>query len=368
MHFAEGPFVTLRNATEPHQIEFIKDGKVEFSTELKNDHWSKTYHKYFVDWEIKLKDKNGNLVTSHKYNASGKRVYIALGSKALGDTLAWFPYVDEFRKKHNCHVIVSTFWGKFFEGQYPELEFVSPGTRVDNIYAMYELGWYYENDKVDYFKQPQDPKTITLQKTATNILGLEYKEIVPKINVPVKERPFKEKYIVFSPHASASAKYWHNERGWQDIINYVTNVLGFKMVMISKEPYDSEWETNKLPRNKKFENIIDATGDHPIEDIMNMIHHSEMYIGVSSGLSWLSWAIHKPVVMISGFSSSWTEFTTKMQRIINKDVCNSCFNNSKLDAGDWNWCPNHKDTPRQFECTKQILSEQVIEGITRSLV
>jgi autotransporter strand-loop-strand O-heptosyltransferase len=368
VHFADGPFVTLRNATEPHQLEFIKDGKVEFSTELKNDHWSKTFHKYFVDWEIKLKDKNGNLITSHKYNASGKRVYIALGSKALGDTLAWFPYVDEFRKKHNCHVIVSTFWNKFFEGQYPELEFVSPGTTVNNIYAMYELGWYYENDKVDYFKQPEDPKTITLQKTATNILGLEYKEIVPKINIPVKEKPFKEKYIVFSPHASASAKYWHNETGWQDVINYVTNVLGFKMVIISKEPYDSEWETNKLPRNKKFENIIDATGDHPIEDIMNMIHHSEMYIGVSSGLSWLSWAIQKPVVMISGFSSSWTEFTTKMQRIINKDVCNSCFNNSKLDAGDWNWCPNHKDTPRHFECTKKITSEQVIEGITRSLV
>ena len=47
------------------------------------------------------------------------------------------------------------------------------GTTVNNIYAMYELGWYYENDKVDYFKQPEDPKTITLQKTATNILGLD---------------------------------------------------------------------------------------------------------------------------------------------------------------------------------------------------
>ena len=48
---------------------------------------------------------------------------------------------------------------------------------------------------------------------------------------------------------------------------------------------------------------------HPIEDIINILHHSEMYIGVSSGLAWLSWSIKKPVVMISGFSSDWTEFT-----------------------------------------------------------
>jgi hypothetical protein len=46
--------------------------------------------------------------------------------------------------------------------------------------------------------------------------------------------------------------------------------------MISKEKYDDAWETAKFPQNKKFENIIDATGDHPIEDIINMLHHSEI--------------------------------------------------------------------------------------------
>ena len=372
VNFVDGPYACLRDSNKEYIVDFINRdiNKVEFTTPLKNNHWSKTYYKYFINWELRLKNQKGEILNTHKYNASNKRVYISLGSKSLGDTLAWFPYVEEFRKKHNCHVVVSTFWNHFFEGHYPELEFVKPGEAVNNLYAMYELGWYYKDNsnELDLYKQPVDPKSITLQQTATNILGLEYKEIIPKINVPVKERPFKEKYIVFSPHASASAKYWHHETGWQDVINYVTNVLGFKMVMISKEPYDSEWETNKLPRNKKFKNIIDATGDHPIEDIMNMIYYSEMYIGVSSGLAWLTWAIQKPVVMVSGFSSSWTEFTTKIQRIINKDVCNSCFNNSKLDAGDWDWCPNHKDTPRQFECTKKISPEQVIKGITRSLV
>ena len=370
VNFVDGPYACLRNSNQEYLVDFINQdtNQSEYSVNLKNDHWGKTFHKFFINWDIQIKDNFGEIIYSHKYNASGKRVYIAFGSKALGDTLAWFPYALEFKKKHNCHVIVSTFWNKFFKEKYPELEFVSPGATVPNLYAMYEIGWYYDdNDQLDRFKQPYDPKQFTLQQTATNILGLEYKEIIPKINYEVKDRPFKEKYICISPHASASAKYWHHPTGWQTIINYINNVLGYKVVMISKEKYNDNWETDKLPLQKKFQNIIDATGDHPIEDIINMLHHSEMYIGVSSGLAWLSWSIKNPVVLISGFSSDWTEFTSNVERIINKDVCNSCFNNFKLDAGDWNWCPVHKDTPRQFECTKKILPETVIEGITRRL-
>jgi cephalosporin hydroxylase len=50
-------------------------------------------------------------------------------------------------------------------------------------------------------------------------------------------------------------------------------------------------------------------------------------------------------------------------RIFNSKTCNSCFNSHKLDAGDWNWCPEHKNTPRQFECTKSISSNDVITQI-----
>jgi autotransporter strand-loop-strand O-heptosyltransferase len=183
----------------------------------------------------------------------------------------------------------------------------------------------------------------------------------------ISKRPIKEKYVCISPHASAGAKYWQHPTGWQDIIDYLNN-KGYKVVQISKEKHNDDWENRKLPLGKPFKNIIDKTGNVPMDNIINLIHHSELYIGVSSGLAWLSWALKKQVVMISGFSSDWTEFTINIERIINKDVCNSCFNNFKLDASDWDWCPVHKDTSRQFECTKKILPETVIEGITRSLV
>jgi hypothetical protein len=40
---------------------------------------------------------------------------------------------------------------------------------------MYKLGWFYDDNK-----EPVLPNTIPLNKTATNILGLEYTEIKPK--------------------------------------------------------------------------------------------------------------------------------------------------------------------------------------------
>ena len=366
-NFINKAFVQVEKSDEDLTIEFIdkKDNKEVFKTVLKEGHWAAPNRSYFTDWKIVVKDPSGEVVYQHEYNAKDKRVYIALESKSLGDTLAWFPQLEEFRKKHGCKLIVSTFWNHFFEGQYPEIEFIKSGTPVDNLYAMYKVGWFYDGDKINLDHNPVDPKTRPLQATASDILGLEYKEVVPKINKPNKPNRYGKKFVCFSPHASASAKYWHNEQGWQTVINYIKNVLGYEVVMISKEFYDSEWETSKLPGNKKFEGIIDATGDFPIEERMVDLLNCEFFIGVGSGLSWLAWALDKQVIMISGFSDEWAEFETKMSRIINKKVCNSCFNNFKLDAGDWKWCPAHKDTPRHFECTKQIPSSWVVDAINQ---
>ena len=182
VNFVDGPYACLRDAEQEYIVDFINQdtGKSEYSVKLKNNHWGKSFHKFFINWDIQVKDQFGEIVTSHKYNAAGKRVYIACGSKSLGDTLAWFPYALEFKKKHNCYITISTFWNKFFKDKYPELDFVEPGSTVPNLYAMYELGWYYnDKDQLDGFKQPYDPKQFTLQQTATNILGLEYKEASP---------------------------------------------------------------------------------------------------------------------------------------------------------------------------------------------
>ena len=108
------------------------------------------------------------------------------------------------------------------------------------------------------------------------------------------------------------------------------------------------------------EGAEDETGDKPLLERARLLKHADFFIGLSSGLSWLAWAVGTPVVMISGFTHPTNEFFTPY-RIINYHTCNSCWNDplEKFDRHDFLSCPRHKDTPRQFECTRLITAEQV---------
>jgi len=76
--------------------------------------------------------------------------------------------------------------------------------------------------------------------------------------------------------------------------------------------------------------------------------------------------VDTPVVMISGFTHPTNEFHTPY-RVINYHACNSCWNDPahRFDHKDYLYCPRHKDTPRQFECTRLITVEQVKATIQR---
>ena len=104
-----------------------------------------------------------------------------------------------------------------------------------------------------------------------------------------------------------------------------------------------------------------------IERLIEDMASCEFFVGLGSGLSWLAWSLKLPVVLISGFSEEYSETTLNTYRVINKDVCNGCFNKHRLNASDWNWCPEHQETERQFECTKKITSLMVIEQINQIL-
>ena len=54
-------------------------------------------------------------------------------------------------------------------------------------------------------------------------------------------------------------------------------------------------------------------------------------------------------------------------RVINYHTCNSCWNDPhhRFDHKDFLWCPRHKGTPRQFECTRLITVDQVKAAIQK---
>jgi autotransporter strand-loop-strand O-heptosyltransferase len=345
LHFVQKAFFEVVGNSKKKYPVFFFDGEnnLVYKTDLSSGMWASPSKTYFEKWRIVV-DDSGKLI-EFNYDCTGKRVYISMDSSSLGDTIAWMPYIDEFRKKWNCHVITSTFWNKLFRNSYPEIEFIDPGVVVHNLYAMYVLGWFWNKDK-----EPEEPNTIPLQKAASNILGLEFKEIKPEIDFVPGQNPYKEKYVVIAPHSTSGLKYWNNLTGWQEVINYL-NGSGYKVVNISKDSVEYYG----------VENLLDTS----IEYTMNVIHHSEFMIGLSSGLSWLSWALGKHVVMISNFTTSDHEFQSNCSRIIDRSVCSGCWNKSefRFDKGDWNWCPVHKGTDRQFECHKKITGQMVINRI-----
>jgi autotransporter strand-loop-strand O-heptosyltransferase len=324
-------------------IEFYENGNCVYNNHIDINNWVKLNRQWFTEWEVKIWDQ-GNLIYENKLNLKGKRVFISLESKSLGDTLAWMPYALEFKKKHNCHVIVSTFWNHMFD--YPELEFVSPGEVVQNIYALYRVGWFYDQNK-----EPEVPHTISMQKAATNILGLEYKEVRPRLKTKPVE---KVKQVVIAIHSTAQAKYWNNPTGWQEVVDYLIN-KGYVVKLISKEGID--YMGNIAP------NGVDIHPNGSIESVMEEMLKSEFFIGIGSGLSWLSWSLNVPTVIISGFSESFAEMEDCIRVSAPEGKCSGCFNRHRLNAGDWNWCPDHKGTERQFECTKSITAQMVIDKI-----
>lgn len=329
---------------------YDSDDKLVYSTNLQNGWFCQLNRKYYTKWKTKLFDGE-ELVYEEKFSLKGKRVFIVLDSSSLGDSLAWIPYCEIFAKKHECHVIVSTFRNELYKKQYPNLEFVEPGSTVNNIHALYKIGWFYNSDM-----EPEYPNTIPLQKTATNILGLNYQEIRPKLNFFVGPRPYSGKYVTIGTTSTSGCKTWTDEN-WQEIINKITS-KGYKVAVIQKEPMNG------------FKYAMDWTGDISLHKRMNQLYYSEFYIGLGSGLSWLAWAMNKHVVMISNFSEEGHEFTENTTRIKNTSVCHGCWNNPlfKFDKGDWNWCPEHKGTDRQFECQKSITPEMVMEQIEHLLV
>ena len=354
-HFVVNPFIEISGEEETNfEITFIDEGgNVIYQNNIPINSWVKLNREYYTKWTIRVKEDN-SVIFSNILNLENRRVYISFGSKSLGDSLAWIPYCEEFRKKHNCELIVSTFLNDLFKDQYPNIEFVEPGETVYDIYAQYQLGWFYnENGEFDSNKHPFDFKKQPLQKTATDILGLDYVEIRPELKLP---NITKKKKVGIGFHSTAQAKYWNNPDGWQVVIDYLDS-LGYECMIYSKE--GNGYMNNFYPKG-----VTIYKGGN-LQEVIDDLSACEFFVGLGSGLSWLAWACKIPVVLVSGFSEKWAETTLDTYRVINENVCHGCFNNDRLNAGDWNWCPLHKGTNRQFECTKEISSDMVIKEINK---
>ena len=351
INFIDSPFVEiLGDRKEEYEVTFIDTDKnqIVFSSKIKNNHWTRPNRKWFTNWKIQIKNSFGK-VLEYNFDLKDQRVLISFESSSLGDTLAWIPYVEEFREKHNCYVIVSTFQNDLFKSMYPELEFIAPGTSVNNLYAAYRLGVFYDENGIDVGRHKTDFRKLPLQSIASDILGLEYKEIRPLLDIHEKHISDKP-YICIANHSTNQSNYWNNPTGWQELVDYVKS-LGYDVYLLSRE--EDGYMGNFNPKG-----VIKIDGKS-LKEIGSILLGAKCFVGVGSGLAWLSWGLGLPTCIISGRTYEFVEPTSNVYRIINTDVCHGCFNRHLFDKSDWNWCPEHKGTQKQFECSKEISFDMV---------
>jgi autotransporter strand-loop-strand O-heptosyltransferase len=294
-----------------------------------------------------------NLAFNVQYKNIKKKVLIELCSSSLGDSVAWTPYAEQYRQENNCEVYLFTYKNDLYRNSYPDITFIDD---MEDVKGMdfddkFRIGWF--DNTPDWVKNQEE------QRAGSYYLGLDHKELKPKIDIKNKDKVIEGKYVCISVQSTSQCKYWNNPDGWDKVIEYL-NSKGYKVVCIDRhETYGGRDKYNKVPSG-----AINKTGDFDLQERITDLHNCEFFIGLGSGLSWLAWGVGKDVVLISGFSNEQTEFYTPY-RVINKSVCNSCWNRHKFDPSNWNWCPDHEGTEREFECSKQITFEMVKEQIDK---
>jgi autotransporter strand-loop-strand O-heptosyltransferase len=252
-----------------------------------------------------------------------------------------------------------------FRDAYPDISFLThEQVEAERYYATYVIAVYFQKGLMFDHRDrvPCDFRRVGLHRTAGYILGVDPAEVPPRIAIPDATPPLDEPYVCIAVQSTLRSKFWNNPTGWDEIVDFLKQ-SGYRVICIDQKPSHGKglvW--THMPRGAE-----DATGDRPLLERARWIKHAAFFVGLSSGLSWLAWAVGTPVVMISGVTHPLNEFETPY-RVINYHACNSCWNDplAPFDRTDFLSCPRHQDTPRQFECTRLITAEQV-KAVLRSI-
>ena len=316
--------------------------------------WVSPNIKYFTNWGVEIY-LGSEKIYNENLDLKNKKVLVTFESKSLGDSIAWLPYVEEFRKKHNCEIYCATFKNFLFEKTYPNIKFVNVGINENNFYAVYKLGWFFDQNK-----NKTDVRLIPLQKTASDILGLDFEEIKTKIDfTPNFENPYG-KYVTLSTHSTSQCKYWNKIGGWDKVIEYL-NDKGFNVVCVDQyEYFGSPTLMNTIPTK-----CIKEIGQE-FDRVMQLIYHSEFHMGLGSGDCWLAWTLGKKVLMVSSFSQPFCEFQESNFRVFRGGENSGFFNNLNIrfDPSKWNWNPIEDcETFEDWDNFEPIQIEDVISKI-----
>ena len=356
--FNDGARVLLPKGHWYVQLEDADADNILFGANT-DGNWVLSSKRYYIKHRIRVWDRDTDEeLMDVTMDLKDKPVLVKFPVGTMGDIIAWMTYVDRFQRKHGCklELTLQKRMAEIFEKQYPNIQFTYlPGKpKTEKPYASYLVGLFFGGD-LNF--QPVDFRLIGLHEQAGYILGVDTTPEAPKVELG-SPRVIPERYVCIACKGSSQNKYWNNGYGWEQVIDYLKS-LGYRVLCIDRERTEGkEWIWNRMPAG-----VEDFTGNKPLQERIALLEHADFFVGLGSGLSWLAWCCHIPVVMISGFSMPWCEFPTPY-RVFNPQACHGCWNdiNVKFEH-EYMWCPRQKGTKRMFECTRLITGRMVISKI-----
>jgi autotransporter strand-loop-strand O-heptosyltransferase len=287
------------------------------------------------------------------------RTLVEIQSNALGDTIGAMAVIEKWRKETDKDITVISNFSDLFKSSYPNLNIYNKKTNVQYIP---NDGVWIVNDTI------HNEKILTTYKFEIPLLegyaqdfGISVEGIELKVDLFKKERPIQSKYVCIAVQSTTQAKYWNNPGAWDELCRMLRK-KGMTPVCIDKDfSFGIQGHFNEAPSKAVKKNGLS------LEDTINYLYHCEMFIGLSSGLSWLAQGLNKPTVIISNVTSKDHEYIDERTlRIYEESVCHGCFHKYPFEANDWLWCPIYRnDEAKRFICTKAITPESVMEQIEK---
>lgn len=310
--------------------------------------------KYYVHWQVDV-FLDGRLVFEHIFTPRQQRLFLIICSYAIGDTLAFLPYIPAARDFYEAQVsyYVADNMREVAARFLPDIPFTEQ--IPEDTYATFYFGAGIDAPMF----MPLDGRMYPMLDMGRLILGMY--ERAGRMQWQPGRRMIPERYVCIGVQASSVAKSWIYPEGWKLVTGYLQE-LGYRVICIDKEKrMEQSGVVAEIPPNAE-----DFTGSMPLAERADMLYYADFFIGLPSGLSWLADATGCPVIMIGGFSYSWYEFPTPY-RVYNPLACHGCMNDVHVNAFE-NPCP-HKNSSAEdvLECSRTISPQMVVNAINRLL-
>jgi len=326
--------------------------RLVYETQVEAGRWYQPSQHWFTPWRVEILQEDKR-VWEWTVPTQGGKVAVQFDTSSLGDSLAWMGQVERFKEHWGfSKVWVKTHKDWLWDREYYAERDIEIVDKLPVDVTTVHLGVYYSKEVPwDRAEHRMDWRKIHLAQVASDRLGTPFSERRPRLGAQFQKAPLKpvtKPIVTFASHSTAGAKYWQRDSCWKELIEAMP-----------------EWRWIHTSKEGKREGA-EQSGES-LEEVAGWIRSSDFFVGISSGLSWFAWALGVPTFVISGFTPEVVERSEGIWTIQNPRVCNGCWGWDAFDKADWNWCPAHKGTHRQFECTKEISPGMVAEKIRKSL-